>query len=45
VLPERVPAAGIQILRDREPEMTLSPVRYHYQHRAEIRGGRAGLEP
>ena len=39
VLPERVPAAGLMILRDGEPgepEMTLSPLHYHYQHRAEI---------
>ena len=39
VLPERVPAAGLLILRDgepAEPEVTLSPLRYHYQHRAEI---------
>jgi hypothetical protein len=39
VLPERTPAAGIVILRDGEPgepEVTLSPLRYHYQHRAEI---------
>ena len=39
VMPERVPAAGLLILRDgepREPEVTLSPLRYHYQHRAEI---------
>jgi hypothetical protein len=39
VLPERVPAAGLLILRDGEPgepEVTLSPLRYHYQHRAEI---------
>jgi len=39
VLPERVPAAGLLILRDGEPgepEKTLSPLRYHYQHRAEI---------
>jgi hypothetical protein len=39
VLPERVPAAGILILRDGEPGdpgVTLSPLRYHYQHRAEI---------
>lgn len=38
-LPERVPAAGLLILRDGEPgepEVTLSPLRYHYQHRAEI---------
>lgn len=39
VLPERVPAVGLLILRDGEPgepEVTLSPLRYHYQHRAEI---------
>jgi hypothetical protein len=39
VLPERVPAAGLLILRDGEPgepEVTLSPLRYQYQHRAEI---------
>ena len=39
VLPERVPAAGLMILRDGEPgepEVTLSPLRYHYQHRDEI---------
>ena len=39
VLPEREPAAGLRILRDGEPgepEVTLSPLRYHYQHRAEI---------
>ena len=39
VLPERVPTAGLIILRDGqpgEPEVTLSPLRYHYQHRAEL---------
>jgi hypothetical protein len=39
VLPERIPAAGLIILRDGqpgEPEATLSPLRYHYQHRAEL---------
>ena len=39
VLPERVPTAGLLILRDGEPgepQVTLSPLRYHYQHRAEI---------
>ena len=39
VLPERVPSAGLMILRDGEPgepEVTLSPLRYHYQNRAEI---------
>lgn len=39
VLPERVPSGGLLILRDGEPgepEVTLSPLRYHYQHRAEV---------
>jgi hypothetical protein len=39
VLPERVPAGGLLILRDGEPgepEVTLSPLTYHYQHRAAI---------
>jgi hypothetical protein len=39
VLPERIPAGGLLILRDGdpgEPAVTLSPLRYHYQHRAEI---------
>ena len=39
VLPERIPEAGLIILRDGqpgEPEVTLSPLRYHYQHRAEL---------
>lgn len=39
VLPERVPAKGLMILRDGspgEPEVTLSPLMYHYRHRAEI---------
>ncbi|WP_354540067.1 acyl-CoA transferase [Roseovarius sp. MBR-6] len=39
VLPERIPAGGLIILRDGqpgEPEVTLSPLRYHYQHRAEL---------
>lgn len=39
VLPERVPPAGLLILRDGDPGdpgVTLSPLRYHYQHRAEI---------
>ena len=39
VLPERIPAAGLIILRDGqpgEPEVTLSPLCYHYQHRAEL---------
>lgn len=39
MLPERIPIAGLIILRDGqpgEPEVTLSPLRYHYQHRAEL---------
>ena len=39
VLPERVPTGGLLILRDGEPgepEVTLSPLVYHYQHRAEL---------
>jgi hypothetical protein len=39
VLPEQVPATGLLILRDGdpgEPAVTLSPLRYHYQHRAEV---------
>jgi hypothetical protein len=39
VLPERVPTDGLLFLRDGdpgEPEVTLSPLAYHYQHRAEI---------
>lgn len=39
VLPERVPTKGLLILRDGEPgdpAVTLSPIAYHYQHRAEI---------
>ena len=39
VLPERIPAGGLAILRDGDPgvpEVTLSPLAYHYEHRAEI---------
>lgn len=39
VLPERVAPQGLIILRDGdpgEPEVTLSPLRYHYRHRAEL---------
>ena len=39
VLPERVLAAGLLILRDGdpgEPDVTLSPLAYHYRHRVEI---------
>ncbi len=38
-LPERIPEPGLIILRDGdpgEPEVTMSPLRYHYQHSAEI---------
>ncbi|WP_323033640.1 acyl-CoA transferase [Paracoccus sp. (in: a-proteobacteria)] len=38
-LPERIPATGLIILRDGqpgEPEVTLSPLRFYYQHRAEL---------
>jgi hypothetical protein len=39
VLPERIPPAGLMILRDGnpgEPGVTLSPLMYHYQHRTEL---------
>ena len=39
VLPEREPAEGLLILRNGEPgapEVTLSPLACHYQHRAGI---------
>lgn len=39
VLPERIPANGLVILRDGkpgEPEVTLSPLTYFYEHRAEL---------
>ena len=48
VLPERVPAGGLLILRDGEPgepEVTLSPLAYHYQHRAEIEAVVQGKTP
>ena len=38
-LPTKVPAKGLIIVRDGdlgEPEVTLSPPRYHYQHGAEV---------
>lgn len=47
VLPERVPAAGLLILRDGdpgEPEVTLSPLAYHYQHRAEVEAVVQGVD-
>ena len=45
VLPERLPPDGLVILRDGEPgepQVTLSPLTYHYQHRAEIEAVRSG---
>jgi hypothetical protein len=39
VLPAKIPADGLVILRDgdpSEPEVTLNPVTYLWQHRAEI---------
>ena len=39
VLPERIPPTGLIILRDGkpgEPEVTLSPLTYFYEHRAEL---------
>jgi hypothetical protein len=39
VLPERIPASGLIILRDGkpgEPEVSLSPLTYFYEHRAEL---------
>jgi hypothetical protein len=39
VLPERISTAGLLVLRDGdpgEPAVTLSPLAYHYQHRADI---------
>jgi hypothetical protein len=39
VVPERVPAGGLIILRDGDPgdpAVTLSPLLYHFQHRAEL---------
>ena len=48
VLPERVPTDGLLILRNGErgePEVTLSPLRNHYQHRAEIEAVVQGGDP
>lgn len=39
VLPQRVPDCGVAILYDGspgQPAVTLSPLTYHYEHRAEI---------
>ena len=38
-LPERIPTGGLLILRDGDPgtpEVTLSPLQYHFEHRAEV---------
>ena len=38
-LPNRIPAAGLVILRDGtpgEPEVSLSPLTYHYEHEATV---------
>jgi hypothetical protein len=40
-LPEKSPAAGLIILRDGdrgEPEVTMSPLRYHFEHFAGAAG-------
>jgi hypothetical protein len=47
ILPERIPTTGLLILRDGdpgEPEVSLSPLTYHYQHRAEIEAVVQGSE-
>lgn len=39
VLPERIPSAGLIILRDGspgEPQALMSPPHYYYEHRAEV---------
>lgn len=39
VVPEKIPAEGLCVLRDGdpgEPEVTLSPASYLYEHRAEL---------
>lgn len=38
-LPTRIPTGGLMILRDGspgDPEVTLSPLTYHFEHRAEL---------
>lgn len=38
-LPVSIPASGLVIVRDGnpgEPEATMSPLRWHYEHRAEV---------
>jgi len=39
ILPERIPFGGLLILRDGDPgtpEVTMSPLQYHFEHRAEV---------
>jgi len=39
VLPKRIPAGGLLILRDGDPgppEIMLSPLSYYYEHKAEV---------
>ncbi len=39
ILPERIPLDGLLILRDGDPgtpEVTLSPLSYYYEHKAEL---------
>jgi hypothetical protein len=39
ILPERIPLGGLLILRDGDPgtpEVTLSPLQYHFEHRVEV---------
>ena len=39
ILPERAPVGGLLILRDGDPgtpDVTLSPLQYHYEHRVEL---------
>lgn len=39
ILPERIPEPGLVIMRDGdpgEPEVTLSPLTWHWEHRVEI---------
>ena len=48
VLPERVPPGGVLILRDGDPgqsEVTLAPVRHHYEQRVEVEAFVDGTRP
>lgn len=48
ILPERIPTGGLLILRDGDPgtpEVTLSPLQYHFEHRAEIEAIVQGKTP